>query len=94
MASRAERGQAKSFSTRRPGSFGKGEGGVTARLRELPADHLLTMQATAEWLRVSRWSVYTLIHANQLRTIKIGRRRLVSREALNECVKQLAKGAA
>ena len=46
------------------------------------------------WLRVSRWSVYVLIHANQLRTIKIGRRRLVSREALNECVAQLAKGAA
>jgi excisionase family DNA binding protein len=67
---------------------------MTARLRELPVDHLLTMQEAAEWLRVSRWSVYALIHANQLDTIKIGRRRLVSREALNECVKQLAKGAA
>jgi excisionase family DNA binding protein len=67
---------------------------MMAQLSELPTDHLLTMQETAEWLRVSRWSVYTLIHANQLRTIKIGRRRLVSREALNECVKQLAKGAA
>ena len=67
---------------------------MTTKLRELPADHLLTMQEAAEWLRVSRWSVYALIHANQLNTIKIGRRRLVSREALNECVKQLAKGAA
>jgi excisionase family DNA binding protein len=67
---------------------------VTARLQELPADHLLTMQEAAEWLRVSKWSVYSLIHANQLRTVKIGRRRLVSPEALNECVKQLAKGAA
>ena len=67
---------------------------MMAQLSELPAGHLLTMQETAEWLRVSRWSVYSLIHANQLRTIKIGRRRLVSREALNECVKQLAKGAA
>jgi excisionase family DNA binding protein len=67
---------------------------MMAQLSELPADHLLTMQETAEWLRVSRWSVYSLIHANQLRTIKIGRRRLVSREALNECVKHLAKGAA
>lgn len=52
------------------------------------------MQEAAEWLRVSRRSVYALIHANQLHTIKIGRRRLVSRQALNECVKQLAKGAA
>jgi excisionase family DNA binding protein len=67
---------------------------MTARLIELPADHLLTMQETAEWLRVSKWSVYSLIHANQLRTIKIGRRRLVSPEALNECIKQLAKGTA
>jgi len=67
---------------------------MMARLREPPADHLLSMQEAAEWLRVSKWSVYSLIHANQLHTIKIGRRRLVSREALNECVKQLAKGAA
>ena len=67
---------------------------MTARLMELPADHLLTVQEAADWLRVSRWSVYSLINANQLRTIKIGRRRLVSREALNECVAQLAKGAA
>jgi excisionase family DNA binding protein len=67
---------------------------MTTRPRELPADHLLTMQEAAEWLRVSRWSVYVPIHANQLHTIKIGRLRLVSREALNECVKQLAKDAA
>lgn len=46
---------------------------MTARPRELPADHLLTVQEAADWLRVSRWSVYSLIHANQLRTIKIGR---------------------
>jgi excisionase family DNA binding protein len=72
----------------------KGKAHMMARLRDLPADHLLTMQEAAEWLRVSKRSVYSLIHANQLRTIKIGRRRLVSREALNECVKQLAKGAA
>ena len=67
---------------------------MTVRPRKLAADHLLTVQEAADWLRVSRWSVYSLIHANQLRTIKIGRRRLVSREALNECVTQLAKGAA
>jgi excisionase family DNA binding protein len=67
---------------------------MTVRHRELPADHLLTVQEAADWLRVSRWSVYSLIHANQLRTIKIGRRRLVSRDALRECVAHLAKDAA
>ena len=45
-------------------------------------------------VRVSRWFVDNLIHTRQLRTIKIGRRRLVSRDALDECVAQLAKDAA
>jgi excisionase family DNA binding protein len=67
---------------------------MSARRREVPADHLLTIQEAADWLRVSRWSVYNLIHTNRLRTIKIGRRRLVSRDALSECVEQLAKDAA
>lgn len=67
---------------------------MTTRPRELPADHLLTLQEAADWLRVSRWSVYSLIHANQLRTIKIGRRRLVSLDALKECVALLARDAA
>ena len=67
---------------------------MTARPSNLPADHLLTVQEAADWLRVSRWSVYSLIHANQLRTIKIGRRRLVSLDALKECVALLARDAA
>ncbi len=67
---------------------------MKAPSRELPADHLLTVQEAADWLRVSRWTVYSLINANQLCTIKIGRRRLVSLDALKECVAQLAKGAA
>jgi excisionase family DNA binding protein len=62
--------------------------------RESPEGHLLTVQEAADWLRVSRWSVYSLIHSNQLRTIKIGRRRLVSRDALRQCVEHLSEGAA
>ena len=45
------------------------------------ADGLLTVEEAADWLRVSRWSVYNLIRGGQLRTIKIGRRRLVTRAA-------------
>lgn len=67
---------------------------MTSRPQELPGDHLLTVQEAADWLRVSRWSVYSLMNANQLRTIKIGRRRLVSLGALKECVAQLAKDVA
>ena len=58
------------------------------------ADHLFTVTEAADWLRISRWSVYNLIRNDQLRTIKIGRRRLVTRSALADCVEQLAKDAA
>jgi excisionase family DNA binding protein len=67
---------------------------MSARRRESPEGHLLTVQEAADWLRVSRWSVYNLIHSNQLRTIKIGRRRLVSLDALRQCVEHLGEGAA
>ena len=56
------------------------------------ADHLLTVQEAADRLRISRWSVYNLIRAKQLRTIKIGRRRLVTPAALAEYIKVLEGG--
>ena len=62
--------------------------------REVTGDYLLTIDEAAERLRVSRWSVYNLIRANQLRTVKIGRRRLVTPAALTECVEQLAEKVA
>jgi excisionase family DNA binding protein len=67
---------------------------MSARRQESPEGHLLTVQEAADWLRVSRWSVYSLIHSNQLQTIKIGRRRLVSLDALRQCVEHLSEGVA
>jgi len=67
---------------------------MNSRRVDSAGDHLLTVDETAEWLRVSRWSVYNLIRANQLQTVKIGRRRLVTRQALDECVRQLVRDAA
>lgn len=67
---------------------------MSARSSESPEGHLLTMQEAADWLRVSRWTVYSLVHSNQLRTIKIGRRRLVTLDALRQCVEHLSEGAA
>jgi excisionase family DNA binding protein len=58
------------------------------------AHGLLTVEEAAGWLRISRWSVYYLIRDGHLRTIKIGRRRLVTRAALAGCVELLAKDAA
>ena len=62
---------------------------MIAAERELAADRLLTVQEAAERLRISRWSVYNLIRTNQLRKIKIGRRRLMTPAALAECIKML-----
>jgi excisionase family DNA binding protein len=57
-------------------------------------EYLFTIEEAADRLRVSRWSVYNLIRARQLRTIKIGRRRLVTPAALAECIDLLGKDAA
>ena len=66
---------------------------ITERTGE-PAEYLFTIQEAADRLRVSKWSVYNLIRANQLRTVKIGRRRLVTPAALAECIKLLGEEAA
>jgi excisionase family DNA binding protein len=58
------------------------------------ADRLLTVQEAADWLRVSRWSVYNLIRSNQLHTVRIGRRRLVTPAALARCIELLGDEAA
>ncbi|MGK5557676.1 helix-turn-helix domain-containing protein [Actinomadura kijaniata] len=57
-------------------------------------DLVLTVDEAAERLRVSRWTIYNLIRSNQLRTVKIGRRRLVPAAALAECLDQLTEVAA
>ena len=70
------------------------EGGTNTLQREVADGYLLTIDEAAERLRVSRWSVYNLIRGHQLRTVKIGRRRLVTPAALTECVEQLAQKVA
>lgn len=57
-------------------------------------DLVLTVDEAAERLRVSRWTLYNLIRSNQLRTVKIGRRRLVPVDALAEYLNQLVEEAA
>jgi excisionase family DNA binding protein len=56
-------------------------------------ERLLTMPDVADLLRVSKWSVYQLMWSGQLRTLKIGRRRLVRPSALAKCVDLLDQEA-
>ncbi|MCK2213682.1 helix-turn-helix domain-containing protein [Actinomadura sp. ATCC 31491] len=56
-------------------------------------DLVLTVDEAAARLRVSRWTLYTLIRSDRLRSFKVGRRRLIEVEALNECIKTLAEVA-
>ncbi|MGA3155229.1 MAG: helix-turn-helix domain-containing protein [Streptosporangiaceae bacterium] len=67
---------------------------MNAQPPERSPDRLLTVQEAADRLRVSRWSVYNLIRSNQLHTIKIDRRRLVTPAALADCIVQLGEEAA
>jgi excisionase family DNA binding protein len=67
---------------------------MTEGIRDARQDYLLTVQEAADRLRVSRWSLYNLIRANQLRTVKIGRRRLITPVALAECVELLSEEVA
>ncbi|MBE3010872.1 helix-turn-helix domain-containing protein [Microbispora sp. NEAU-D428] len=54
---------------------------------------LLTVDEAAARLRVSRWTLYNLIRSNELRTVKIRRRRFVPVYALVECIDNLMGAA-
>ncbi|WP_280442596.1 helix-turn-helix domain-containing protein [Nocardia brasiliensis] len=65
----------------------------------LPGNHpighspdLLTIPETCARLRLSRWSVYQLIHRRELATVKIGRRRFVPATEVDRFIGQLTEG--
>lgn len=53
---------------------------------------LLTIEETQQVLRVSKGTVYRLIHERKLATIKIGARRLVPVDAIRDLIKRLEEG--
>jgi excisionase family DNA binding protein len=53
------------------------------------ATDLLTVRDTCKKLRVSRWTVQKLIASGRLASVKIGRRRLITRDALAAYVNDL-----
>jgi excisionase family DNA binding protein len=65
----------------------------TSPPRQLGA-RLLTVDQVAETMQISRWSVYRLIWANDLRSVQIGRCRRVPQEALDAYLTRLISEAA
>ena len=55
---------------------------------------LLTVDQVSDFLQISRWTVYRLIWANELRSVQIGRCRRVPREALDTYLARLTSEAA
>jgi excisionase family DNA binding protein len=50
---------------------------------------LISIPEACKLLGVGHWSVYQQINKNALKTVKIGRRRLVSASALSDFIKSL-----
>lgn len=50
---------------------------------------LLTVDEACSQLRISRWTLYRLIHRRAIRTIKIGNRRLVPPTAIQDLIRGL-----
>jgi excisionase family DNA binding protein len=57
-------------------------------------EELVTVQAAADRLAVSRWMIYRLIWDNQLKSVQIGRCRRIVRKSLDDYVAGLINGAA
>ena len=55
---------------------------------------LITVQAAADRLAVSRWMVYQLIWAQQVKSVQIGRCRRIVRQSLDDYLSGLIEGAA
>ncbi len=55
---------------------------------------LITVQAAASRLAVSRWMIYRLIWDQQIKSVQIGRCRRIIRKSLDEYVAGLIGGVA
>lgn len=63
---------------------------VVARSRESESanSRMLTVTEACERLRISKWMLYRLIRKQELKTIKIGNRRLISLRSIGRFVEQ------
>ena len=61
----------------------QGSGGVTPLTPSLPGGKFLTVAEVAGIVRLSKMSVYRLIHSGQLEAVQFGRSFRVTEKALN-----------
>ncbi|OCB52982.1 hypothetical protein A5722_25545 [Mycobacterium vulneris] len=54
---------------------------------------LNTVEETMERLRIGRMTTYRLINSGELRSVKVGRRRLVPEQAIADYIDALDSGA-
>lgn len=67
--------------------------GVAVKTNTVVIPVLYRVEEAADALRISRSVIYELIRSGQLRTVKVGRRRLVPVPALTEYVESLGVAA-
>ncbi len=65
---------------------------MTTRLADLP--EVLSVDQVAEYLGLARNSAYAAVSRGEIRSVKIGRRVLVPRKALEELISPSAQGEA
>jgi excisionase family DNA binding protein len=61
---------------------------LTSLIAEPP--HLIRVETAAQLLNIGRSTTYDLIRSGRLRSVKIGRRRLIPRTAIAEAIAALA----
>ena len=71
-------------------SFWRAVGPASEQTNDAGPPLLLTVAEASAALRISRWSLYQLIRSGQLKTIKIGRRRVIPASALAALVRNLS----
>jgi excisionase family DNA binding protein len=52
---------------------------------------LISILEACKWLGISSWALYQQINKRNLKTVKIGGRRLVSIKSLNEFIESMEK---
>jgi excisionase family DNA binding protein len=55
------------------------------------APAVLTIREACAVLKISKWTLYRLIHSRQLKTVKIGSRRVVPVESIRRLVSNLSE---